>query len=122
VIRDVQKKQSPGQIAAKFHNTLCRIIVSVAQSAGISNVVLTGGCFQNKTLTEMTVRALQAKNFTPYWHRHIPPNDGGVSFGQAVAATWSTSDKSPAETVSNDDIYTALKTMERKSYVSTNDQ
>jgi hydrogenase maturation protein HypF len=49
--------------------------------------MLTGGCFQNRYLTERAVRRLRKDNFRPYWHQRIPPNDGGIALGQIVAAT-----------------------------------
>jgi hydrogenase maturation protein HypF len=45
---------------------------------------LTGGCYQNRLLTELTVARLRAAGFTAYWHQRVPPNDGGIAFGQAV--------------------------------------
>ncbi len=45
-----------------------------------------GGCFQNRYLTERTVRRLQAEGFRPYWHQRVPPNDGGIALGQVIAA------------------------------------
>jgi hydrogenase maturation protein HypF len=74
-------------IAAKFHNSLAEMIVEIAHRCGEPRVVLTGGCFQNKYLTERTVRRLEASGFRPYWHQRVPPNDGGISLGQIVAAT-----------------------------------
>ena len=53
---------------------------------GEPQVVLSGGCFQNVYLTERTVNALRNEGFRPYWHQRVPPNDGGISLGQAVAA------------------------------------
>ena len=49
-------------------------------------IVLTGGCFQNKYLLENTVLQLRAVNLSPYWHQRIPSNDGGIALGQAVVA------------------------------------
>ncbi|MBE9018804.1 carbamoyltransferase HypF, partial [Chroococcidiopsidales cyanobacterium LEGE 13417] len=82
-----------GQISAKFHNTLVEIVVAVAKSVGEENIVLTGGCFQNKYLTERAIERLQAENFYPYWHQRIPPNDGGIALGQIVAATFHLSNR-----------------------------
>lgn len=73
-------------ISAKFHNTLAAIIVQMAQQAGIPNIALSGGCFQNRLLLELTVARLRASGFTPYWQRQIPPNDGGIALGQIAAA------------------------------------
>jgi hydrogenase maturation protein HypF len=47
---------------------------------------LSGGCFQNKYLLERAVGRLTSEGFKPFWHRRVPPNDGGISFGQAVSA------------------------------------
>jgi len=49
-------------------------------------VALSGGCFQNRYLTERTVHRLQAEGFQPGWHQRVPPNDGGIVLGQVVAA------------------------------------
>ncbi|MCI0364533.1 MAG: hypothetical protein L0219_11650, partial [Phycisphaerales bacterium] len=78
----------PSKAAARFHNTLAAAIVTVARQAGEERIVLSGGCFQNRYLTERTVTALRAAGFKPYWHQRIPPNDGGIAVGQIVAASW----------------------------------
>jgi hydrogenase maturation protein HypF len=85
LLADVRASVPAGTISAKFHNTLSSIIVAVAERAGINKVVLSGGCFQNKYLTEQTIHKL-AIQFQPYWHQRIPPNDGGIALGQAVSA------------------------------------
>jgi hydrogenase maturation protein HypF len=72
-------------IAAKFHNTLVEIIVAVAKKSHQHRVVLSGGCFQNKYLTEHTVNRLREEGFRPYWHQRVPPNDGGIALGQIYA-------------------------------------
>jgi hydrogenase maturation protein HypF len=87
IIEDVSAGVSTGQISAKFHNALAQIIVAVAQKTGLKRVALSGGCFQNRYLTERTVRDLTAANLLPYWHQRVPPNDGGISLGQVVAAS-----------------------------------
>ena len=67
---------------------LVEMIVAVAKKIGQSKVVLSGGCFQNRYLTERAIDRLSAENFRPYWHQRIPPNDGGIAPGQIVAANW----------------------------------
>ena len=86
VIVDLKASISISQISARFHNALAEVILAVAKRVGQPQVVLSGGCFQNRYLTERSVRRLEAEDFRPYWHQRIPPNDGGISLGQAVAA------------------------------------
>jgi hydrogenase maturation protein HypF len=86
ILADVTAGIAVSAISAKFHNTLAAAIVAVAQRVGQERVVLTGGCFQNRHLTERTVRRLQAAGFRPYWHQRVPPNDGGIALGQIIAA------------------------------------
>jgi hydrogenase maturation protein HypF len=71
--------------AARFHSTLAAGIVEVARRLGESRVALTGGCFQNRRLTELTLDGLVSAGFEPIWHARIPPNDGGISVGQVLA-------------------------------------
>lgn len=80
------EEENVGIIAAKFHNTLTEIIVAVARRIGQSRVVLSGGCFQNRYLTERTIERLIEEGFRPYWHQRVPPNDGSISLGQIYAA------------------------------------
>ncbi|MEW5702592.1 MAG: carbamoyltransferase HypF [Candidatus Zixiibacteriota bacterium] len=89
VIEDVRKHLFVGQIAARFHNTLAEMIVAVARCIGETSVVLAGGCFQNKVLTEQAVARLRQAGFDPYWHRLLPPNDGSIALGQIMAAVLS---------------------------------
>lgn len=86
VVEDVRSGTETGVIAGRFHRTLAALIGAVAQRVGLPHVVLTGGCFQNRLLTEGCVRVLEAGGFRPAWHRSVPPNDGGISLGQAIAA------------------------------------
>jgi hydrogenase maturation protein HypF len=49
-------------------------------------VLLSGGAFQNRFLTERAVERLRQEGLAPFWHRRVPPNDGGLAVGQALAA------------------------------------
>jgi hydrogenase maturation protein HypF len=73
-------------VSARFHNALVEAIVAVARRAGVPSVALSGGCFQNRYLTEHVIRRLRQEGFRPYWHQRVPPNDGGIALGQAMAA------------------------------------
>jgi hydrogenase maturation protein HypF len=86
ILADVEYKTPPGKISARFHNALIEAIIAMAGQAGQNRVVLSGGCFQNRYLTERAVRRLQAEGFQPYWHQRVPPNDGGIALGQVIAA------------------------------------
>lgn len=73
-------------MAARWHNTMADVIVTMAATAGRSRVVLSGGCFQNVLLVEQADRRIRAAGLTPYWHQRVPPNDGGIALGQVVGA------------------------------------
>ncbi|HOE95072.1 MAG TPA: carbamoyltransferase HypF [Candidatus Sumerlaeota bacterium] len=77
--------QSPAIPAARFHATLAAMIVAMAQREGRERVLLTGGCFQNRLLLELAIAGLRRAGFRPYWHQRVPPGDGGLALGQAVA-------------------------------------
>ncbi len=85
VLEDVRSGVSVAAIARGFHEALVAGILNVARSVGEPNVVLSGGCFQNRYLTERTVESLQQAGFRVYWHQRVPPNDGGIALGQAYA-------------------------------------
>lgn len=89
LLADCELGLSPDLVAAKFHNMLVETIVAVARKVGQPKVVFSGGCFQNRYLAERAVARLRAENFRPYWHQRVPPNDGGISLGQIIAAHWS---------------------------------
>ena len=71
-------------IAARFHNALVNWIVEVATQAGPKQIVLSGGVFQNRYLTERAAAVLESRGFEVYTHQRVPPNDGGIALGQAV--------------------------------------
>ena len=86
LLDDLASAVALGRIAAKFHNALARGMVEVALRAACARVVLSGGCFQNARLTECAVQALETAGFEVLRHRQVPPNDGGIALGQAIAA------------------------------------
>jgi hydrogenase maturation protein HypF len=86
MLAEIAENTPASIIAARFHVTLAEMIVAVARRASEKCVVLSGGCFQNRPLTEFTVERLRASGFRPYWHQRVPPNDGGIALGQILAA------------------------------------
>ncbi len=86
LVHDLRAGVSSGIMAARFHNALVDGIVQVAVAVGQPQVALTGGCFQNRLLLERTARRLRQAGFDVLLHRQVPPNDGGISLGQAAVA------------------------------------
>jgi len=86
VIKETRDGTPVSRIAAKFHNALVNWIAEVAQTSGLKQIVLSGGVFQNRYLTERAAALLESKGFVVYTHRQVPPNDGGIALGQVVMA------------------------------------
>jgi hydrogenase maturation protein HypF len=85
LLADLGRGVSIGEISARFHNALAEGIVAVARVAAERRVVLSGGCFQNRRLTERAIARLRGEGFEPFWHSQVPPNDGGIALGQVMA-------------------------------------
>jgi len=86
ILADLAVGVDHAEIAAAFHNTLVEMIVRVAVQQQVEQIVLSGGCFQNKRLLEGSITRLQKAGFRPFWSQKIPSNDGGIALGQIVAA------------------------------------
>lgn len=85
IVKDQIEGIPSGSICAKFHQTLAEMIVAVAKKGKLERVLLSGGCFQNKILTELTINKLKKAGFAPFIQEQIPPNDGGIALGQIMA-------------------------------------
>lgn len=86
MLDDLRRSTRHELVAARFHVGLAEGAVRVAQASGLPRVVLTGGCFQNRLLLSLVRRRLEGAGFEVYSHSLVPPNDGGLSLGQAVIA------------------------------------
>ncbi|HEX2770054.1 MAG TPA: carbamoyltransferase HypF, partial [Geobacteraceae bacterium] len=90
VVVDLEGKEPRAVIARRFHNTVARATTDLCEkiraASGNNRVVLSGGSFQNKLLTEGIFSGLVDKGFEVFTHRLVPPNDGGLALGQAVVA------------------------------------
>lgn len=86
MIEDLRNRVKISTISFKFHRTLVEMAVEVVKDIAMPDVVLSGGCFQNKFLLEHMIDRLSEEGFKTYWHRQVPANDGGLSLGQAVIA------------------------------------
>jgi hydrogenase maturation protein HypF len=87
VLGDVRAGTAAAVISARIHNALAEVIIELTRRLGQERIVLTGGCFQNRVLTERTIKLARAAGLKPYWHQNVPPNDGGISLGQIIYAT-----------------------------------
>ncbi|MBG0783871.1 MAG: carbamoyltransferase HypF [Anaerolineaceae bacterium] len=92
LLKDLQGGVSQSVMAARFHNTIARLALALAQQIQkadhIDRFVLSGGVWQNQVLLGKTLALFQQNNLTALIHRQTPPNDGCVAFGQAMIAAY----------------------------------
>jgi hydrogenase maturation protein HypF len=91
IVNDIIEKKDNPVIITKFHNTIAQAameqIKSASDQTGIRKVVISGGTFQNKFLSEKLVTLLKGHSFEVFFPVEVPCNDGGIALGQiAVAA------------------------------------
>ena len=100
IVADIKEAVPAGIISGKFHQTIVELCVDIvnrlSRETGIKKVVITGGVFQSNFLhTELKRLLVQNEFFNDnvYANTITPPNDGGISFGQAVMAGMVLQDK-----------------------------
>jgi len=90
LLDDIARGVATGLIAARFHGALARATAEACARAagrhGLGTVVLSGGAFQNRVLLERTSELLVEAGLRVLIPRRLPPNDGGIAFGQAAVA------------------------------------
>jgi len=90
IVGAVETGQAVDQSARRFHETVAAMLAGcvdrVAKQTGLTRVMLTGGCFANRLLLRRLWDLLRASGRDVYIHGLVPPGDGGVALGQAVAA------------------------------------
>ena len=88
LLNDLQQRTPQQVIAAKFHLSLANVIVETVKELRQQNlftqVVLTGGVFQNTILLQLVTKQLQTLQINVLTHSLVTTNDGGISLGQAV--------------------------------------
>lgn len=92
LLEDMATGVPPPELSARFHNTLAWLLVEKAklcrQQTGAEKVVISGGCFQNRRLTEQLQQMFAAEGVPLFVPGRIPCNDGGIAAGQlAIAAS-----------------------------------
>jgi hydrogenase maturation protein HypF len=90
IVQELHDGASLGQISTRFHNSVVKMVLEIClqlkKDFGINKIALSGGVWQNMTLFRKTVQLLVKNSFNVYYHRLVPPNDGGLALGQAVVA------------------------------------
>ncbi len=94
MIRDlvgrIHESRPAGELARAFHETVAAMLadtaVEVSRRTGLKRVLLSGGCFVNRLLVDILQQRLAAAGCQVYLHGRVPPGDGGIALGQAVAA------------------------------------
>ena len=88
IVEDIKNGVPVSRISAMFHNTVTKAVVdtvkSISNRSGITDVVLSGGTFQNRHLSVNTERTLRDEGFRIYSHSSVPMNDGGIALGQLI--------------------------------------
>ncbi|MBN1461119.1 MAG: carbamoyltransferase HypF, partial [Armatimonadetes bacterium] len=90
IVADLERGADRAEIAARFHETVAAFTVDLCRRLGehfkLDRVALSGGVMQNARLLGRLLEGMKEVGLTPYIHREVPPNDGGMSLGQAVIA------------------------------------
>jgi hydrogenase maturation protein HypF len=90
IVADLQAKVSIQEIAERFHASIARGLSEACCRAraqtGLNTVALSGGSFQNRLLLGQLMARLLETGFHVFVNRCVPPNDGGLSLGQAAVA------------------------------------
>jgi hydrogenase maturation protein HypF len=90
IVSDLEHGEPVSRIAGRFHRGVAELLAAaclrVREQRGLHTVALSGGVFQNRLLLEHLVTRLEAMDFQVYTNRRVPPNDGGISLGQAAIA------------------------------------
>jgi hydrogenase maturation protein HypF len=74
------------RVAMRFHRGLAIATADAVEATDLPLAVLSGGVFQNRVLLELTTEALEARGLRVLVPSRLPPNDGGISYGQAAVA------------------------------------
>jgi hydrogenase maturation protein HypF len=92
IVRDRFRGRSPAEIARAFQfglaRGLCDAVVSICKSYDLNHVVLSGGVFQNELLLKDMKSVLEDERVELWTNHAVPPNDGGISLGQAAMAAF----------------------------------
>jgi hydrogenase maturation protein HypF len=90
ILTDIEAGIRTAVIADRFHQSVAsaatEVCLHISEATGLDRVILSGGVFQNRLLSEMIYTPLTHKGLHVFTHRLVPPNDGGIALGQAAIA------------------------------------
>ena len=90
IVDDLRAGVAAPIISGRFHVAVAKMIVSECDALRevheLDQVATSGGVFQNRLLTTMTLSWLRQAGFNAFSNNRVPVNDGGLSFGQAAVA------------------------------------
>ena len=86
ILSDLAERVPRSVIATAFHAAVCYLVLETARQAALPDVVLSGGCFQNRILLKWLPALLREHGYRVWLPSEVPPNDGGIAFGQLVVA------------------------------------
>ncbi len=99
---EIKKGASVSLIARRFHDTIVKAIImavkEVSGRTGLNAAALSGGTWHNPYLLRKIVNILAQGKIKILLHRSVPPNDGGLSLGQAAVAYWRWKANVPGDT------------------------
>ena len=88
IVDDRERGRDPAEIARAFHSGMAQGLrdaaVALCRTRGLRAVAASGGVFQNALLTEELTGHLEAEGLVLWINHEVPPNDGGISLGQAA--------------------------------------
>ncbi len=97
---DLARGATPPAVGARFHRALAEATAAAcgreAERTGTDLVVLSGGVFQNRLLLEQTVAILRDGALRVLFPTRLPPNDGGIAYGQVAVAAARAGAQAPA--------------------------
>jgi hydrogenase maturation protein HypF len=92
IVRDRLRQRDPSEIARAFHIGIAQglrdAVLELCSAYQLETAVLSGGVFQNELLLDDFKQATETTSLKIWVNHRVPPNDGGISLGQAALAAF----------------------------------
>lgn len=90
ILKDIDTGKPMEEIARAFHESVAAMVIELSarfsEKHATDDVIIAGGVFQNRLLCELVMKKATGASWRLYQHAIVPPNDGGISLGQARVA------------------------------------